>query len=129
MVAYRYTLVSATGEVKMSGATHLQNRLDRADIKQMFALHAGGMTASEIAERYTLSGSSVSRILERDWSDVYVRAWGNKSDYIVRAKENRPRSNGEIDRSGLDILLNDRKDIEQMLRENGREIAALLGIQ
>ncbi len=113
----------------MSGATHLQNRLDRADIKQMFALHAGGMTASEIAERYTLSGSSVSRILERDWSDVYVRAWGNKSDYIVRAKENRPRSNGEIDRSGLDILLNDRKDIEQMLRENGREIAALLGIQ
>ena len=66
----------------MSGATHLQNRLDAQDIEHIFALKAQGISNSMIALRYKLSYASVARILSGLWNRKQVAAWGDHTEYM-----------------------------------------------
>jgi hypothetical protein len=60
----------------MSGAVHLQNRLDAEDIKHIFALSDQGIGKDEISSRYKLSKASVDRILACAWNEKQIAAWG-----------------------------------------------------
>jgi hypothetical protein len=126
--------IKTTGEMRMAGATHLQNRLDREDVKHIFALRTEGVASGEIARRYRLSSSSMSRILSGNWGGQLVSAWGSPSHYMTKGEtgnDSRDRvrlvcNNLNIPMSKLDTLLEDRKAIEEMLRENGLEIIKAL---
>jgi len=73
----------------MSGATHLHNRLDAADVHHIFALvESDNVSRLEICERYRISAASLGRILCRqDWSEKQVQHWG--VPLIVKDERNK----------------------------------------
>jgi len=60
----------------MAGATHLQNRLDAADVRHILALRKQGLPVETIALRYKLSPASIHRILSGVWNAKQIAAWG-----------------------------------------------------
>ena len=61
----------------MSGAIHMTNRLSSSEVSHIFALQKQGITHRSICKRFDISKATLSRILEKSWIDMWVRAWGD----------------------------------------------------
>jgi hypothetical protein len=91
----------------MAGATHLHNRLDAADIQNIYALAENpDVRATEICSRYNISNASLSRILCRQgWSEKQVRYWGvpiiSKERNILGEPVSDPSPDRQKQRTGL----------------------------
>ena len=122
----------------MSGAIHLQNRLDGQDIEHMFALSHEGVTSKEIGRRYRVSAASMNRILSGSWSEPQIAAWGDPLTYPFRreggtapfpkARQLTNEQKQHKSESHLLTLIQDRKELEDMLADNAKQLGRLLGL-
>ena len=116
----------------MAGATHLQNRLDRQDVQHILALKAQGLGSGTIALRYKLSSASISRILSGAWNAKQIAVWGEPENQTREPpKKARQLSSEQRKHKGdsdLLLLIQDRKELEEMLADNAQQISKLLGL-
>ncbi len=125
----------------MSGAIHLQNRLDRADVVHIYELQKAGIPSIEIGSRYGISLASVCRILDAGkWSKAQQRVWGEPTDKpfsTFEPAEPEPEitlRNGPYefaptaDNPSLQTLLRQRELLQQSLLENSQAIMQDLGL-